>query len=203
MMSSVVWMFAAVVAAQDASTATADVERAMRLLAEDPPIVEVQRAALQYFRVSQDDIGDFQAAARWKALLPTLTGSYSYDDGSLLRSQSDRTLVADPAIPQITERSNDNGRAYSASANWNLSSLVFDPSQLETYALVGIHEDVVKEVTRLYYTRQHNVLALVLSPPADARAKAALLLRTRELEAMLDAMTGNAWSRLRPQASKL
>ena len=31
----------------------------------------------------------------------------------------------------------------------------------------------------------------------NVRAKAALIVRTRELEAMLDAMTGGGWSRLR------
>lgn len=176
----------------------AEVERVMRMLDADPPVAKVQKAALEHFSVTQDDMSGYRAAARLKALLPSITGSYTYDDGKLSRIENDRIrATVDPNLPQIIEGRNEIGRAYGASASWDLSSLVFDGNQLETYALVGIHEDVLKEVTRLYYTRQHNMLALALSPPNDARARAALMLRTREIEAMLDAMTGGAWSRMR------
>ena len=168
------------------------VDAAMRELAKDPPIADVQRAALEHFRVASGDLSGYRAAARLRALLPTVSGSYTRDDSKLSRLSTQT-----PAPLDVNEETSALGRAYSASAAWDLGALVFSPSELEAYSLVGIHEDVVKEVTRLYYTRQQNILALLLDPPADARAKAALLLRTRELEAMLDAMTGGAFSRLR------
>lgn len=178
------------------------VREALKLLDDDPPIAEVQKAALEYFSVSHDDLQGYRTSARLKALMPALTGSYTQDDTKLNRYLTDRLVWRaqapfDAADPQEAEAQSGVGRAYSASASWNLAPLVFDSNQLESYALVVIHEDVLKEVTRLYYTRQHNVLALALDPPKDPRSRASLLIRTREIEALLDALTGGKWSELR------
>lgn len=196
-----------VAAALAQASPEAEVERALRLLAQDPPVTEVQRAALEHFRVTHDDLSSYRSAARLRALMPTVSGSYARNDGDRLRLETDRAVFGggaafDPRNPQVTDSASDVGRAYSAGVTWNLQSLVFDNSQLETYALVGIHEEVVKEVTRLYYTRQHNLLALALAPPSDIRARAGLILRTRELEAMLDAMTGGGWSKLKTAGAR-
>ncbi|MBC7793114.1 MAG: hypothetical protein H7Z43_05360 [Clostridia bacterium] len=184
------------------SDVEADVDRALRVLAQDPPVGDVQKAAVDYFRVNQGDLTYYRTVSRLRALLPTLSGSYTYSSDGVLGYSNDRiaTGVAyDPNNPQTVTTNTTVGRAYGASASWNLQSLIFDSSQLDTYALVGIHEDLVKEVTRLYYTRQHNMLAFSLSPPGDARARAALIVRTREIESMLDALTGNAWTKLKTQ----
>lgn len=200
-----VWLVAALCAADGASSGAPAItdrslQAALAMLDRDPPISEVQRAALDYFRVSEDDLSGYRAAARLRALMPSLSGSYARDDGkqtTLSSNQIEFPGAFDADNPQITTGESDVGRAYSASVTWNLSGLIFDSNQLEAYALVGIQEDVVKEVTRLYYTRQHNLLTLALAPPEEPRAKVALMLRTRELEAMLDAMTGGAWSRMK------
>lgn len=178
------------------------VQNALQMFANDPPVYEVQRAALRRFGVTQGDMDSYRMASRLKALLPNLSGSYTQDLSKLNRAKSDRLLWRtqapfDADDPQVAEAESSNGRVFGATVSWNLSSLVFDQSQLDAYGLVGIHEDLLKEITRLYYTRQHNLLALALSPPPDARARAALVLRTREIEAMLDALTGGAWTRMR------
>ncbi|MBI5510121.1 MAG: hypothetical protein HY903_15295 [Deltaproteobacteria bacterium] len=182
-----------------AGEADAEVAEALRLLAEDPPIADVQRAALEHFSVSHDDLSSYRAAARLRALLPSLTGGYLQGDNKLRRSSADQAagFSYDPNNPQVTDNTNGVDRAFTAAATWSLGSLVFDANQIETYSLVGIQQDLLTEVTRLYYTRQHNVLALALEPPRDPRARAALMLRSREIEAMLDALTGGAWSKLR------
>ena len=180
----------------------ADVDRAMRVLAQDPPIAEVQKAAVEYFRVAQNDLNYYRLVSRLRAVLPTVSGGYTYQNDEALTLGNDRIATGvgyDPANPQTTTNGNTIGRAYTAGVSWNLQGLIFDSSQLDTYALVGIHEDLIKEVTRLYYTRQHNMLAFTLAPPGDARARAALIVRTREIEAMLDALTGNAWTKLKTQ----
>ncbi len=180
----------------------ADVDRAMRVLAQDPPVAEVQKAAVEYFRVAQNDLNYYRLVSRMRALLPTLSAGYTYSSDGTLTLGNDRIVTGvgyDPANPQTTTNSDQVGRNYSVGLNWALPGLIFDSSQLDTYALVGIHEDLIKEVTRLYYTRQHNMLAFTLAPPGDARARAALIVRTREIEAMLDALTGNAWTKLKTQ----
>jgi hypothetical protein len=141
-----------------------------------------------------------RVAARLRSLLPTVSGGYSQNDNKSNRASTDQAAFGrpyDPTNPQIRDYTNGLGRGYSASATWYLSGLIFDSTQLDTYGLVDIHEKVLTEITRLYYTRQHNILALALDPPKDPRTKAALMLRTREIEAMLDALTAGAWTRLR------
>jgi hypothetical protein len=176
------------------------VREVMQIFAKDPPIAEVQRAALEHFSLSQSDISGYRASARLKALMPTLTGTFVQDDNRSTTYFTDQVLWGRPFDadnPQTTDSLSGIGRTYTAGVAWNLTSLVFDSQQLEAYSLVGVHEDLVKEVTRLYFTRQHNLLALALDPPKEQRALAALWLRTREIEALLDSMTGGAWSEMR------
>ncbi len=180
----------------------ADVDRAMKVLAQDPPVSEVQKAAVDYFKVAQSDLSYYRTVARLRNLLPALSAGYTYSRDGVLGYTNDRIATGEaynPNNPQTVSSNNTLGRSYTAGASWTLSGLIFDSSMLDTYALVGINEDLVKEVTRLYYTRQHNVLAFTLQPPGDARARAALILRTREIESVLDALTGNAWSKLKQQ----
>lgn len=179
-----------------------EVQRVMQILARDPDVRRVQRAAVDYFRVSQEDIAGYRSGARLRALLPTISGGYTYDDTLNDRISTDRVAVGinqpfDPNNPQITDITNGVGRAFSAGAAWNLGGLVFNGAEIDAYSLVGIYEDVVKQVTRIYYTRQHNLLALALDPPDNPRAKAGLVLRTQELDSMLDAYTGGAWTKMK------
>src|SRR5262245_29417283 len=132
------WLILAVALAQPPDQDP--VERALAVLAKDPPVEAVQKAALDYFKVDSSDVSGYRTAARLKALLPALTGSYTYDDSNDLRLSTDRFQIQepfDPNNPQVTDSANGVGRAYSASATWTLSPLVFDPSELEAYALVG------------------------------------------------------------------
>jgi hypothetical protein len=188
--------------APGAADVEADVDRAMKVLAQDPPVSEVQKAAVDYFKVAQSDLSYYRTVARLRNLLPSFSAGYTYSKDGVLGYTNDRIATGeayDPNNPQTVSSNNTVGRAYTAGASWTLQGLVFDSSMLDTYALVGINEDLVKEVTRLYYTRQHNLLAFTLQPPGDARARAALILRTREIESVLDALTGNKWSQLKQQ----
>ncbi len=180
------------------------VKEALKILEGDPRIRDVQKAALEFFKVSGDTLEGFRTAARWRALMPSVSAGYSYLDSQDVKYSTDQVEWSEPFPydPQVHDINNGIGRAYSAGASWNLSSLVFDSNELETYGLVGIQEDVLKEITRLYYTRQHNILAIVLDPPVDVRARASLILRTREIEAMLDAMTGGKWTELRNERNR-
>ena len=188
------------IAAGAGSELDADVNAALRLLADDPPIADIQKAALDHFGVATADLTTYRVTARLRALVPSVNGGVSQNDSKSRRMSTDLGQVSfpwDPANPQIHDNTDGTGRNYNAGLSWDLKGLVFDNAQLEAYALVGINEDVVKEVTRLYYARQHNVLALALDPPKDPRGRAALILRTREIEAMLDAMTGGVWTSLK------
>ncbi len=177
-----------------------EVQRVLKILKQDPPVWVVQQAALNYFRVNQGDIEGYRSSARLRALLPNVNGGYTYNDNRSDGLSTDQSVFGrpfDPTNPQVTDITNGTGRGYSAGLSWDFGTLVFNPSEIDAYSLVGIHEDVMKQVTRIYYTRQHNLLALALDPPDSPRAKAGLILRTQELDSMLDAYTGGAWTKLK------
>ncbi|MEO1170934.1 MAG: hypothetical protein AAFX94_02630, partial [Myxococcota bacterium] len=167
-----------------------EVKRVMKILKTDPPVRAVQQAALNFFRVNQGDIEGYRSSSRLRALLPSVNGGYNYGDDRSDQLSTDRAVFGgglpfDPTNPQVTDVNNGTSRGYSAGASWDLGTLVFNPSEIDAYSLVGIHEDVMKQVTRIYYTRQHNLLGLALAPRASPRAIAGLGLRAHELESML------------------
>ena len=63
-------------------------------------------------------------------------------------------------------------------------------------------EAILKEITRIYYTRRRLQVDLVLSPPNDPATKLSKELRIQELTATLDAMTGNLFSNAATSANK-
>ena len=198
MMLSTLTVASFMLAAGGAEVIDTEVAAALRLLADDPPIAALQEAAVDHFAVSHGDLSAYRAEIKLKALLPTVSGGYTYGDNKTDRTSTDFLAYPAPFLPpQVVDNTSGNNRGYNASATWSLGSLIFDSAQLETYSLVGIHEDIIKEVTTLYYTRQHNILTLALDPPKDPRARAALMLRTREIEALLDALTGGVWTKLK------
>jgi hypothetical protein len=75
--------------------------------------------------------------------------------------------------------------------SWNLPSLVFNAEVLDVGSLAVLQEGVLKEITRLYYTRRRLQIDLILNPPRDAQTELSKQLRIEELTSTLNAMTGN------------
>ncbi len=81
--------------------------------------------------------------------------------------------------------------------SWDLGNLVYHPEQIdvsrETRALVELRDDVLDEITQLYYERR-RVLA-ELAGTRDPAAALRLRLRADELAAGVDAWTGGWFGR--------
>ena len=172
-------------------TRAARVRAAMARIAAEPPVYEVQDAAMRHFRLESETIDGLRSRATSRALLPSVTVS-----GDLSRLDRDRS-VDDLLVPLATaDRSNDRVLGASAALEWNLSETVFNPAELQTYALVGYQVEVLKEVTRLYFIRQQVLLSLLVDPPDDIRSRAALELRVAEFTSLIDSYTGGAYRRM-------
>jgi hypothetical protein len=201
----------AVAAAQESShqsgeppaSAAADPARASRIrtamarLAAEPAIELVQEAAMRHFRLESSTIDGLRSRATSRALLPTVTVS-----GDLSRFDRNRTVDDPLVVLQTTDLSDDNALSASASLEWELSETIFNPAELQTYALVGYQVEVLKEVTRLYFIRQQVMLSLLVDPPADPRARAALELRVAEFTSLIDSYTGGQYRRMLRRARR-
>ena len=65
----------------------------------------------------------------------------------------------------------------------------------EAREIIELRDDVLDEVTQLYFERRRALLQLASEPPAPPDEAARLRLRADELASGLDAWTGGWWSR--------
>jgi hypothetical protein len=167
----------------------ARVSAALGQMDAEPTIIEVHRAALRYFRVTPDVVERLREASVRRAGAPTLTVSGRYERITSARD------VTDPNLAINTDDSFGSDLfGGTLELRWDLPGAVFNPAQLQTYALVGIQMNLLKEVTRLYFVRRQLLLSLLTEPPADPRARAALEMRVEEFTSLIDSFTGGWFS---------
>jgi hypothetical protein len=158
----------------------------------EPTIRESQWMALEFFRIDPDTVDSMRTRAGWKSIVPTVAGRYRRQDNMVdldkwdLINYPDRIAGRDYALLDMNE--------FEATASWDLSRLVFNPEVLDVTSLVVLQEAILKEITRIYYTRRRLQVDLILAPPKDAPTLLSKELRVEELTATMDAMTGGKFS---------
>jgi len=180
---------AAAVPGLAAAQQTDAVARARAQLSVEPTVAETTREALRYFRVDPAAFDGLRRAARTRALLPLLAGGYRFDDDQFARGQSQ-----EPTPLDITEQTQTQVHSATVGAVWDLRELVFNPAEVQVYGLIGVQRDLMLEVTRTYYLRRQLMLRLMLRPPEDPLAPAALELRIEEFTSILDVLTDGWFS---------
>lgn len=162
-----------------------------QLKTTEPSIREVQKSALEFFNIDANTVGSMRTRAKLKALLPKIEVRY--------RAGSDNAAIQTYDFLAGQAVSKDDGAAdlqeFQVSGSWNLPSLMFNAEVLDVSSLAVLQEGVLKNVTRLYYTRRRMQVNLILNPPRDAETRITKSLRIEELTATLDAMTGNLFAR--------
>jgi hypothetical protein len=189
------WCFLAAPApGQETTKLRPDIQRALKQLKKvEPSIREVQKSALEFFKIDFDTVQSMRTRAGWKSLLPTVGGKYRRNDTEVdlgkwdFINYPDRKAGRDFAGLFVNE--------FEVSSSWDLSRLVFNPEVLDVASLVVLQEAILKEVTRIYFTRRRLQVDLLLTPPADEATRLSKELRVEELTATLDAMTGGLFSK--------
>ncbi len=155
-------------------------------------IREVHRMAIEYAEVSPEKINGWRNAAKWKAVLPRFSLSYSegYDDNIELYKSSTKCYVAEGP----REKDNDWG----VDLSWDLSDLVWNESQISidvrSKLMVQLRDDILEEVTRLYFERKKAVAEIRVIPEEEYIELAEKKMRVEELTAYIDALTGGKYS---------
>jgi hypothetical protein len=165
--------------------------------AADPPVIAVQRRALQYLSLDPKRMRKLWDAAGRRGWAPEITvrGDYG-DDHDRSRSYDEAFISGDMHSLFDRDRQRAEGYAVSLALAWDLGDTVFNLDRVdvsrEARLVIQLRDDVLDEVNQLYFERQ-RVLASLDAPPADVPV-ALLRLRAAELASGLDAWTGGWFS---------
>jgi hypothetical protein len=157
------------------------------VLAGEPRIEAVQRAAEARAAASRDDVGGWRRRTRLAALVPRLVAEYRHDERSV-------HMVGLTSGSEVDYLRSSPGDTVSFRLLFDLDGLVFGRQELAVVAAAERADTrrraAVERATRLYYERLRSRLSLLASPPTSARDRAALEIDLEAVTADLDALTG-------------
>ena len=167
----------------------------LHLFRDEPSIRAVQKQAIRYANVSNWKTRRWQWASRFKTLIPNLSIGKSFSKGDSI--DLDRGSTSEPDAYIIGPP--DTNQSWDFDLNWELSELLFNSSQTSIDSreklMVELRDDILSEVTRLYFERRRAQAEFILNPPQDPLQHASALLRIEELTANLDSLTDGYFSK--------
>lgn len=182
----------AVITRENEEASPEQVRKILGRYSAEPAVRDVQEKAMRYAEVHPEVISSWRKRSAWAAVLPELRAEYRRVNRDLTR-----TTIQRPSADklQTDDRLED---LVLGRATWDLRDLVFSPDELkvskEAEDLVKLREDVLDQVTKLYYERRRLQVDLDLAPPKDLAGRVRKELRLQELTADIDALTGGWFS---------
>ncbi|MFC1657886.1 WD40/YVTN/BNR-like repeat-containing protein [Candidatus Omnitrophota bacterium] len=151
---------------------------------QEPPIQRIQQAAIEYAQViAPRQIAAHRRLARLKAILPDLSLDYDKSITSYNNSTCTRFSVGP--------------LDWGVSLKWSLGDLIWSEQQRlidsQVRLMVKLRQDILDEVTRLYFQRQ-RLKAELNSAELAFNKRQEKELRFKELTALLDGLTGGLFS---------
>lgn len=168
----------------------------LRMFDHEPTMEEIRETAIVYASVDPNKIERWRKAAAKKAWLPSL--SFTYQEKEDWQSSN---YFYTTAKEKYTDDDITNGqdKVWSVVLSWNLSNLVWNTSQstieLRSKAMVLLRDDLLNEVTRLYFERRRLQTEMITAPPKSPVERIEKELRLQELTAGIDALTGSYLSK--------
>lgn len=172
-----------------------DAGKVLAQFKNEPSILEIQNAAVEYAEVHPNKIQGWRRAAALSAFLPTFSmGGYLHDNQNV---DIDRGGTND--ADKFIKGPNEQNTEYTASLNWNLSELVWNNDQTSidsrSKLMAELRDDVLNKVTHLYYERRRLQVETTLSSAPDLAARIEREIKLQELTSGIDALTGGYLSR--------
>ena len=163
-------------------------DEVLSMFDDEPSIEDILEAAIRYAEVHPEKIEGWRKAASKRGWLPDLRVGYDQDRDW----QSSYYYYSGTYRGDDITREKDWG--WSVSLIWELGDLIWndDQTSIDTRSrlMVQLRDDVLHEVTRLYYERRRLQIDMLLSPPQKIKNRAEKELRLQELTANIDALTG-------------
>ena len=158
-------------------------------LSKEPSIRDVQQWAVDYAEVNPEKIKKWRSAAGRKALLPNLSVGLNRSASELLHWDSGPN-------PDNLLKGRDF-MDWDLSVSWDLGDLIWNSDQTSidsrSKLMVELREDVLDQVTRLYFERRRMQVGMAAS--SDSQQMVDRQMRVEELTALIDALTGGKFSK--------
>ena len=172
---------------------------AKEVLAEfnhEPTVGEVQSMAMVYSKTNPERIESWLSSVRKAYALPKVNVQYEKElDGS---TRYDYLADETGASPVRDYEQIENDDKVVVKLEWRLDKLVMSSEQIrvlnESQKAVKIREQVMDQVTRLYFDRRRLQVEGLLNPSSSLNDEIEYVLRLQEMTANLDALTGGAFS---------
>jgi len=170
------------------------------VLPEEPDIERVHQAALAYLRLGPKGMDALKQGVTRRGWLPVviLHGALAHDRS---RATAWDEAVSGGDLWSLVDRDRDHAEDYDVGLtfSWDLGDLAYNPEEIdvsrEAREVIELRDDVLDEITQLYFERRRVLAQLQLLPdPGDAE-RMRLRLRADELAAGIDAWTGGWFGR--------
>jgi hypothetical protein len=168
------------------------------LAAEDPPIETLRAAATALVLAEPGRARSLVERARFAGWLPELRIMV---DRRFARTESVDlgTSTNEAALAPVGIDSNNDVR-YQARATWDLSKIIFNSdeigAQFQALRTADTRREIESLVIRLYFERRRLKAESAAADDLDMLPGSRRELRIAEIEAELDALTGDAFTRL-------
>jgi hypothetical protein len=175
------------------------------LFAHEPSITQVQRWAIEYAEVSNRKIQQWRKQARQRAWLPRLSMGL---DGAKDKTVSDCVYGSYSSGGQSYIGPDDktfyDKFGWDVSLTWDLADLIYTSEQTSidsrSKLMVELREDILDQVTRLYFERRRLQMEYVLTEAPSYVERMEKELRIQELTSLIDGMTGGRFFPASPKA---
>ncbi len=169
---------------------------------DEPEIEDVQEQAVRYAEVEPEKIINWRKLAAKRSILPkvsvgigrNVTDLWHWEGGSSTVCGDDRLVRGQDALE------------WDLSLSWDLSELIWSSDQtsidVRSRLTVQLREDILDEVTKLYFERIRIKMELDNLSIEDRNKRLGKELKLRELTASLDALTGGYYSECLKAAGK-
>ncbi|HTB59210.1 MAG TPA: hypothetical protein VLC06_15150 [Polyangia bacterium] len=168
------------------------------LAAEDPPIEALRAAATALVLAEPGRARSLVERARFAGWLPELRIMV---DRRFARTESvDLGTPTDGAALAPVGIDSNNDVRYQARATWDLSKIIFNSdeigAQFQALRTADTRREIESLVIRLYFERRRLKAESAAADDLDMLPGSRRELRIAEIEAELDALTGDAFTRL-------
>jgi len=165
----------------------------------EPNVHEIQDAAIRYAEVNKEKIEQWRKGAKQKAILPTLSVGVDHD------SHTTSEIYTSATRSFWTTGPDDMSTGWDVRVSWDLGDLIWNDDQtsidVRSRLMVQLRDDILDEVTRLYFERRKVQIDLVTNPPKNLQVRLVKELKLQELTAGIDALTGGWFSKRLTQIS--
>ena len=158
----------------------------------------VHRAALRYLSLDPSRIAALRRGVSRRGWLPILSFRATRDRDRSRRSDYDEAFISGE-MRHFNDYDYDHNRELELQliVSWDFGDIAYHPESIdvsrEAREIIELRDDVLDEITQLYFERR-RVLAVVALQP-DSPAASELQLRAAQLAAGIDAWTGGWYGR--------